>query len=471
MKRGGASADNYKETGIAYDPMGNITALTRYQANTLIDQLSYAYLVSSNTTNQVQSIVDASGSNSGLVNGTTTYTYDPNGNTLSNTNTVNTGQNKSYTYNLLNLPLVVTVPTGTVTYTYDATGNKLRKVDVLSGVTKTTDYINGIEYDNSTTAIGFIQNEEGKAVPNDTGFDYVYYLGDNLGNTRVTFGTKTGLAVVYQQDDYYPFGLEINRTPYTPKNEYLYNRKELQEELGQYDYGARFYDPVKAQWTTVDPLAEEDRRTTPYGYTFDDPIRHTDPDGMFGEDANDEGGGEGCCDGHGPSTPAKVILVGGLTTAGVIITGAAPTGPGEVVAVPVAAVVATVTVVTAGIVWAWNAATSNSNSKEPEPAPQSTPQTNNNNGRAGKQERLKELSNDDKQSSANRGWLKQEKNAVDAGKRTNMRNPPGKDLAHARGKEAAKGYSYKHSNLQDKDLHRRQHKHDNNGQKNKENPN
>ncbi len=52
-----------------------------------------------------------------------------------------------------------------------------------------------------------------------------------------------------------------------------------------------------------------------------------------------------------------------------------------------------------------------------------------------------------------------------------MRNPPGKDLAHSRGKEAAKGYSYKHSNLQDKDLHKRQHKYDNNGRKNKENPN
>ena len=81
------------------------------------------------------------------------------------------------------------------------------------------------------------------------------------------------------------------------------------------------------------------------------------------------------------------------------------------------------------------------------------------------------MSNDPKLGKADRGWLKQEKNAVDAGKRTNMRNPPGKDLAHKRGKEAAKGYSYKHSHLQDKDLHRRQHKYDNNGRKNKENPN
>jgi hypothetical protein len=42
-------------------------------------------------------------------------------------------------------------------------------------------------------------------------YDYYYYLGDNLGNTRVTFDTQSGSATVQQQDDYYPFGLEINR--------------------------------------------------------------------------------------------------------------------------------------------------------------------------------------------------------------------------------------------------------------------
>lgn len=61
-------------------------------------------------------------------------------------------------------------------------------------------------------------------------------------------------------------------------------------------------------------------------------------------------------------------------------------------------------------------------------------------------------------------------NQIKSGSRKNIRNPPGKDLAHERGREAAKGYSYKHSNLQDRDLHRRQHKHDNGGRKNKERP-
>ncbi len=284
--RGGASADGYGDEGIVYDLMGNMIHLYRFKATVEVDQLTYSYLLSGNPTNQVQSIVDA-GNNDGLVSGTTTYTYDGNGNTLSNTNTVNTGQNKSYTYNLLNLPLVATVPTGTATYTYDATGNKLRKVDVLGGTTTTTDYINGIEYDNSSSTIGFIQTEEGKAVPlTGGGYDYVYYLGDNLGNTRVTFGTHTGSTVTYQVDDYYPFGLEINRTPYVPKNEYLYNRKELQEETGLYDFGARGYDPLIARWLQIDPMAEYSRRWSPYNYVMDNPIRFIDPDGMDTEGAS-----------------------------------------------------------------------------------------------------------------------------------------------------------------------------------------
>jgi len=230
----------------------------------------------------MQSVVDASGNSLGLPAGTTNYQYDGNGNVWNAHNAANTAGNRNVTYNLLNLPLVVTNLNGTITYTYDAAGNKLRKVSVQSGVTTNTDYIGGIQYTGTTSEnIQYIMTEEGQAAPNGTtNYDYQYFLGDNLGNTRLSFGTKTGATVKYQKDDYYPFGMEISDTVSNPKNYYLYNKKELQSEFGEYDYGARFYDPVIARWTTVDPKAELDRRWSAYVYGLDNAIRFEDPDGM-----------------------------------------------------------------------------------------------------------------------------------------------------------------------------------------------
>ena len=91
-------------------------------------------------------------------------------------------------------------------------------------------------------------------------------------------------------------------------------------------------------------------------------------------------------------------------------------------------------------------------------------------GRSGKQARLKEIMEDDKVSSVWRGWLKQDANAMkrDSAARPGLRVPPGTQLAHERGFEAAKGYGYEKSNLQITELHKIQHKHDKQGRLNKD---
>lgn len=88
---------------------------------------------------------------------------------------------------------------------------------------------------------------------------------------------------VISEQHYYPFGLtlDIDQEATVTPNPYKYNGKELERHFGleSYEYGARMMDPQLGMWHTVDPLAEQSRRWSPYVYALDNPIRFIDPDG------------------------------------------------------------------------------------------------------------------------------------------------------------------------------------------------
>jgi RHS repeat-associated protein len=150
-------------------------------------------------------------------------------------------------------------------------------------VTKTTDYIGGMQYEGNTllmkqTAFGRLRIA-GSAVV------YEYYIKDHLGNNRVTFGDPNadGVADLLQEDHYYPFGLKMSDGTQTtsPPNTYRYNGKEYQDELGLswYDYGARMYDPSIGRWNGVDALAEKYVGWSGYNFVAGNPLIFVDPDG------------------------------------------------------------------------------------------------------------------------------------------------------------------------------------------------
>ena len=68
--------------------------------------------------------------------------------------------------------------------------------------------------------------------------------------------------------------LNSNNSPFR------FNAKELDEETGNYYYGARYYDPKWSIWISVDPLAELMPEWSSYAYTFNNPINWTDSTGM-----------------------------------------------------------------------------------------------------------------------------------------------------------------------------------------------
>ncbi len=251
----GTSTGIYMSEVLNYDNMGNINQLSRNGGP--MNQ----YFYSGNRLDRIDNVAG-------------TYAYDANGNATTD------GRNgMGLTYNLLNLPSGASGNGKALSYVYDASGNKLRKTVTENGSTTVREHIDGIEYDGNN--IDIIQTEEGVAQRNgDNSYSYHYNLTDHLGNVRYTFDVYNGLIRELQVDNYFPFGKRNSAT--LGNNKYLYNGKEVQDELGgQYDYGARFYDPETGRWNAVDPLAEKGRRWSPYTYAFNDPARFIDPDGMW----------------------------------------------------------------------------------------------------------------------------------------------------------------------------------------------
>ena len=218
---------------------------------------------------------------------TAEYTYDANGNL---TKDLNKGI-LSITYNYLNLPIAITKSGagGTrIEYSYDAAGTKRQQRYYLDGtLTKTTSFYANFVYENSSVP-AWINYDEGRLVLNTDGSTAANegYLKDHLGNVRVAYYWHNYTLKTQQVNSYYPFsmnikGLTAEGSATYKKNEYLYNGKMMQDEMGLnlLDYGARFYDPQLGRFHTIDRYAMKYINLTPYQYAANNPVRFIDMNG------------------------------------------------------------------------------------------------------------------------------------------------------------------------------------------------
>ena len=280
---------NYDLSGIGYDKNGNITSLQR-QGHTnaaatsfgAMDNLVYTY---EPTSNKLLKVLDNANDTYGFNDGanlTTEYTYDANGNMLTD---ANKGISSNILYNHLNLPTQVTLSGGNIQYIYDATGVKQKKI-VSNGAT--TYYAGNYIYEGST--LKFFSHPEGYIEPNGSNFDYVYQYKDHLGNIRLAYSDANNDGAVdsseiLEENNYYPFGLKhkgYNNIINGTEHKYKYNGKELEEGLGynMYEYEARHYDAALGRFVTVDPLAEDYSFQSTYSYSINNPIYFIDKLGM-----------------------------------------------------------------------------------------------------------------------------------------------------------------------------------------------
>jgi RHS repeat-associated protein len=149
---------------------------------------------------------------------------------------------------------------------------------------------------NATTyvydAFGQLAAEYSNAAP-ASGCTTCYLTVDHLGSTRLVTDQAGG---VVERKDYFPFGEEMpvansarQQVPGYAGNAghpLKFTGKERDAETGLDYFGARYMSAAQGRFTSPDPLLNSGRPWLPqswnrYAYTLNNPLRFTDPTGLY----------------------------------------------------------------------------------------------------------------------------------------------------------------------------------------------
>lgn len=278
----------HEERAVSYDADGNITTLIRSHANVNeIDSLSFHY-----DGNMLMAAGDGGSS--------WEYAYDSRGNVSRDGRS-----GLDVSYNFLNLPAKIRIRDSTaLVYTYLSDGTMVAVRDSVSG--------NGFMYRGPfvyRTASDGTETLESVTVPDgrllvlpDGNFADAWFVRDYLGSVRVVINICDPVVAdlsgtVMSCSAYFPFGTRftpgvasaicpsgsLSADVSTAVGRWRFNGKPEQVtglcDIGLLDYGARFYDPCVARWTTIDPMAYNYPGMSPYAFCGNDPVNNIDPDG------------------------------------------------------------------------------------------------------------------------------------------------------------------------------------------------
>ena len=322
--------NNHFSTSYKYDIMGNILTLRREGLLDsgdygTIDDLTYSY--EGNQVVKIDDAADESPNYSGAMhfrdaaNEETEYTYDANGNMLTDSNKGIT----SIDYNVLDLPQCINVKSNVlgnsdnkVCYTYSADGTKLRST-YKNGNSQVLPYKPNASFNNNTglniKTNGMVtpmarplesnyhycsnlvyNNDRLSTILFDGGYASVdegggivmhFYVKDHLGSNRLVVD---GNGNIEEVNHYYPFGALMGDRCGVSRNKYKYIGKELDTMYGwnMQDHEARWYDPVVGRWVATDPLQEKYASFSTYYYANNNPLVFIDFNGKDGVRIVDE---------------------------------------------------------------------------------------------------------------------------------------------------------------------------------------
>jgi len=296
------------------------------------------------------------------------FSYDQSGNMLSD----DAGNSRYLEYNYAGKPRAFRTQAGTsepsvfAHYLYDSGGNRVKKlVRKQGGGYKSTSYIDGL-YEHSkastfTDSIPYLRIGTW-SVGGEEGEQSLHHILDGVSRiatlrTGAELGDNTP-AVKYNLEDHLNSscmlldanGTLINKEEYTPFGEtsfgsygrkrYRYNGKEKDEESGFYNYGMRYYAPWMCRFVSVDPIAGEYMKLSPYQYGSNNPVNGRDLDGL--ENENQQGNTQETQAGAASSFPSNPVngmehmengkyysYMHGQWSEGVVLTGTKETGASD----------------------------------------------------------------------------------------------------------------------------------------------
>jgi RHS repeat-associated protein len=310
-------AGNKYRTGYSYDANGNIKTLARYDASsTRFDTLVYNYETKASgylrTTNRLR-WVDDDALLSGLQQtdvddqSTDNYSYDAIGNLTKDNQEEIAKIEWTVSGKVRRVTRTAASTKPNLEFEYDASGNRIiKKVLKKNGEIISTYYLRDAS-GNVMSVYSYNANSDndpalteqylygsgriGVYTPTANVLSKTrvigrksYELSDHLGNVRATLSDYRRLAAaatVNSATDYYPFGMVARA--YNSSNQYRYgfNGKEHEDDItgGDYDFGARIYDPRLGRWLATDILFRNFAEISPYAFVLNSPIRAIDPDG------------------------------------------------------------------------------------------------------------------------------------------------------------------------------------------------
>ena len=168
---------------------------------------------------------------------------------------------------------------GTIdTATTAATGSLAATTEAL-WIGGDTTYLNGA-LDDLSIYNRALSDAEITNVSNNRVGRYEYHHLNALGSNIVLTDDNQNVLVRYEYD---VFGAIRNETG-TSDNVRKFTGKEYERDVRLYYYGARYYDPYIARFNQRDPAMDGGNW---YAYTYNNPLRFIDPDGLRGLSAHE----------------------------------------------------------------------------------------------------------------------------------------------------------------------------------------